>query len=103
MTAAQITFEVLKVLACIAAVVPLGLGLLVIFSIVRPQKAPVDSSNRINKVRLIWFAINREDKFVTLFPWLKRDEWDNLYGDGEASVAVGSFKEAADTKPGLSD
>ena len=55
-----------------------GLGLLVLFHVIRPQKAPADESNRINKLRLIWFAMKHEDKFVDLFPWLKEDEMDQL-------------------------
>ena len=55
-----------------------GLGLLVLFHVIRPQKAPADKSNRINKLRLIWFAMKHEDKFVDLFPWLKEDEMDQL-------------------------
>ncbi len=55
-----------------------GLGLLVLFHVIRPQKAPADESNRINKLRLIWFAMKHEDKFVDQFPWLKEDEMDQL-------------------------
>jgi len=44
----------------------------------RKKKVPVDSSNRFNHFRLVWFSITREDKFVGLFPWLKNDEWENF-------------------------
>jgi hypothetical protein len=33
---------------------------------------------RINHIRLWWFALTREDKFTGQFPWLTRDEWDNM-------------------------
>jgi hypothetical protein len=47
----------------------------------RRKKVPVDKSNRFNHFRLVWFATTREDKFVPLFPWLKKDEWDNFNDD----------------------
>jgi len=57
---------------------PSLVGLFTLFHLFRGSKSPADSSNRINKVRLWWFALTREDKFVDLFPWLKNDEWDNI-------------------------
>lgn len=38
----------------------------------------MDTSNRINHIRLLWFAITRPELFVDTFEWLKRDEWDNM-------------------------
>jgi len=59
--------------------VPGLLGLLVIYHVfIRRKKSPADKSNRINHLRLVWFALTREDEFVGLFPWLKRDEWENM-------------------------
>lgn len=57
---------------------PALLGALVLIHIFRPQKSPADSSNRINKIRLMWFALTREELFVPIFPWLKNDEFDNM-------------------------
>ena len=54
------------------------LGLFLTWHVVRPQKSPTDTSNRINKIRLLWFALTREDLFVDVFPWLKRDEKGNV-------------------------
>lgn len=62
----------------LGGLVSTGLGLLVLFHVIRPQKAPADPSNRINKLRLIWFAMKHEDRFVEVFPWLKEDETDQL-------------------------
>lgn len=62
----------------VSGVLVLLLGLFVIYHIARPQKGPADTSNRINKIRLIWFVLTRENLFVDLFPWLKRDELDNV-------------------------
>lgn len=54
------------------------IGMFTFYHLLRPQKAPADSSNRINAFRLWWFALTREDKFVEHFPWLRNDEWDNV-------------------------
>lgn len=54
------------------------IGLFVIWHVARPQRAPADTSNRINKVRLLWFALTREDKLAPHLPWLRRDEWENV-------------------------
>lgn len=59
-------------------ILPGMIGLLVLFHIFRPQKAPADRSNRIGKIKLVWLALNREYLFVDLFPWLKNDVLDNL-------------------------
>ncbi len=53
-------------------------GLVVISQILRKPPPPVDASNIINRIRLIWFAMTRQNKFVDLFPWLKNDEYDNM-------------------------
>ena len=54
------------------------IGAFIIFHVVRGQRAPADASNRINKIRLLWFVLTREDMFVDAFPWLKNDELDNI-------------------------
>lgn len=58
--------------------IPWAIGMFTFYNWVRPQKEPADESNRINAIRLWWFALTREDKFVGIFPWLKNDEWDNV-------------------------
>lgn len=67
----------------LAALPTCALGAFVIWHIARPQHAPADTSNRINKVRLLWFALTREDLFVDVFPWLRRDELANVQREGE--------------------
>ena len=57
-----------------------AVGLLVFWHIARPQRRPTDASNRINKIRLVWFALTREDLFVGAMPWLRRDEAENVSG-----------------------
>lgn len=59
------------------------LGLFVVFHIFRTQRTPADASNRINKIRLVWFVLTREELFVGTFPWLKNDELDNLQAAGK--------------------
>lgn len=71
-------FNLLWALLTLGGLFFTALGLFVIFHIVRPQHAPTDTSNRINKIRLFWFVLTREELFVDTFPWLRRDELDNV-------------------------
>jgi hypothetical protein len=57
---------------------PAAIGLFVIYHIARSQRPPADKSNRINKIRLLWFTLTREDLFTQQFPWLLRDESANV-------------------------
>ncbi|MBG23758.1 MAG: hypothetical protein CMF22_10585 [Idiomarinaceae bacterium] len=60
-------------------ILPSLIGFLVIYHIfIRGKQPPADKSNRINHLRLFWFALTREDKFTDQFPWLKNDEWENV-------------------------
>lgn len=52
------------------------IGLFVIWHIARPQRAPADTSNRINKIRLLWFALTRESELARAIGWLQLDESD---------------------------
>ena len=58
--------------------IPYLIGLFVIWHVVRPQRSPADKSNRINKIRLLWFALTRENLFTEIFPWLTKDELENV-------------------------
>lgn len=60
---------------------PSVVGLFLMWHVLRPQRNPADKSNRINKARLLLFALTREDMFVSIFPWLKRDEKENMRND----------------------
>ena len=55
-------------------------GALVWGSIFLRSKAPMDASNRINRIRIIWFAISAPHRFAHCrgFTWLQGDERDNL-------------------------
>jgi len=59
-----------------------ALGTFVFVQILMPAKSPADKSNRINKIRLVWFALTRPELFVDAFPWLKNDELDNIKKKG---------------------
>jgi len=58
---------------------PAAIGVYTIVLWLKPPPKPVDRSNVINRIRLWWFALTRQDKFVETFPWLLGDEWDNLH------------------------
>lgn len=62
---------------------PALVGLFTMFHLFRASRPPVDSSNRINRIRLWWFALTREDAFTGLFPWLMNDEWRNFNDERE--------------------
>lgn len=53
-------------------------GLYIIISVFKAKRLPMDTSNRINHLRLVWFATTRPELFVNAFPWLRHDELDNL-------------------------
>lgn len=55
-----------------------SLSLFIIISIFKAKRLPMDTSNRINHVRLVWFATTRPELFIDSFPWLRHDELDNL-------------------------
>jgi len=60
-------------------ITPTIFGFLVIFHVfIRKKNEPADKSNRVNHLRLVWFALTREELFVPLFPWLKNDEYENV-------------------------
>lgn len=72
---------VILAVVCGFLLLPAALGLLVIYHVmIRGKHSPADKSNRINHLRLVWFAMTREEAFVGLFPWLKNDEWENRQG-----------------------
>lgn len=54
------------------------LGLFLCVQIIRGKKFPMDKSNRINHIRLVWFSLTRPELFVHTFAWLRNDELDNV-------------------------
>lgn len=74
----NILFWALAAVLGLPALLCMLFGLFIAFHILRPQRAPADTSNRINKIRLLWFCLRREELFVGFFPWLKNDELENV-------------------------
>lgn len=56
------------------------IGLFVFIQVAKCKKLPMDESNRINHIRLVWFALTRPELFVHTFAWLRNDELHNVKG-----------------------
>lgn len=54
------------------------IGCFLMIQVVRPSKYPTDASNVLNRMRLLWFAATRQELFVNTFPWLGKDELENM-------------------------
>lgn len=54
------------------------LGAFILIQFMRPLDKPADASNRINRIRLVWFSLTRPELFVNEFQWLQNDELDNV-------------------------
>lgn len=87
--------KLIQISLLLAGMLSTLLGAFVLFrALVLPKKSPMDKSNRLNHLRLVWFALNAPHQFVKLyyyspsgtyeraFPWLTRDEGDNVDGAG---------------------
>ena len=72
------TALVLFILLAIAGIFATAIGLITLVQFARTQSLPADKSNRINHIRLWWFALTRPELFVDTFPWLKNDELENM-------------------------
>lgn len=55
-----------------------ALGTFAFICVFKAKRLPMDTSNRINHIRLLWFALTRPHEFVRWFEWMRRDEWDNV-------------------------
>ena len=65
-------------LLTISGIFVLLIGMMTVFSWSLRIKAPADKSNRINRVRLWWYAISAPHRSIKSFYWLQGDETDNL-------------------------
>lgn len=76
----HVLLYILGAVLVLAGLAATALGILVFWHIARRQRKPADTSNRINKVRLVWFALTREDLFAASgdYPWLRNDEYENV-------------------------
>ncbi len=55
-----------------------AIGIFTLIYLFKSKKLPMDTSNRINHIRLWWFVLTRPELFVDTFDWLKNDELDNI-------------------------
>jgi hypothetical protein len=63
----------------IVAMLPMwALGTFIFVQLLKPAALPADQSNRINKIRLLWFALTRPELFAGWFEWMRHDELDNV-------------------------
>ena len=62
----------------IAGIFVLAIGMLTVFTWCLPIKSPADNSNRINRIRLWWYAVSAPQRSIKSFYWLQGDETDNL-------------------------
>ncbi|MES1989271.1 MAG: hypothetical protein V4440_14800 [Pseudomonadota bacterium] len=46
--------------------------------LIMPNSPPADRTNRINHLRVVFFALQSPEKFIEMYPWLSRDEIENL-------------------------
>lgn len=63
---------------CLAGILFTLFGAWVFIMLCKSLAKPADTSNRINRVRLFWFALTRPEMFAPHFAWLRNDEFDNV-------------------------
>ena len=68
------------ILMVMSGIFVLLIGMLTVGSWALRSKRPADESNRINRIRLWWFAVSAPHRFAKCqgFTWLQGDERDNL-------------------------
>ena len=71
-------WDIFVTLLAFAGTFILVIGAMPVFFVSRAKREPMDSSNRINHIRLIWWVITKPEMFVEQFPWLAFDEGDNM-------------------------
>ncbi|QNR51740.1 hypothetical protein Xoosp14_49 [Xanthomonas phage Xoo-sp14] len=72
-------FGLFKMVLALAGLLFTGMGLFVFYQVFIAEKdEPMDRSNRINHLRLLWFVLTRPELFVKSFPWLLKDELENV-------------------------
>lgn len=74
----NLLLETFLVLLLIGGIFTQLIGIMTVGSWSLRLKAPADKSNRINRVRLWWYAISAPHRSIKSFYWLKGDETDNL-------------------------
>lgn len=74
----NILIDIFLCLMVVAGIFPLLIGIMTVGSWALRLKAPADKSNRINRIRLWWYAISAPHRSIKSFYWLGGDETDNL-------------------------
>lgn len=70
--------DLLLAVLCAGGISMTLLGIFVFIQLLRNSKSPMDTSNRINRIRIVWFALTRPELFSSRFEWLKNDELKNV-------------------------
>lgn len=67
-------------ISLVIAMLPMWLLGLYIFVkvLILPNSPPADRTNRINHIRVVFFALQHPEKFIKMYPWLAMDEMENL-------------------------
>lgn len=68
----------LSILCASGALITLLGAYVFIKVLIMPNVAPADRTNRINHIRVVFFAIQHPEKFIELYPWLAYDELENV-------------------------
>lgn len=73
-------WDIFVTLLAFAGTFILVIGAMPVFFVSRAKRKPMDESNRINHIRLIWWAYTKPEMFATCagMEWLQRDEGDNI-------------------------
>lgn len=71
--------NLLIITLCLAGILLTLLGAyLFIKVLIIPNSPPADRTNRINHLRVVFFAIQSPEIFIKMYPWLARDEAENV-------------------------
>lgn len=54
------------------------LGVLIVYKVVTPKRAPMDDSNVFNHLTLLWLVITKPHLFVGKHPFFSMDEQDKI-------------------------
>lgn len=76
-----IVINALTIIGALAILFLAAVGLYTFICIFKAKRLPMDTSNRINHIRLWWFVLTRPELFVLAFEWLKNDELNNINKD----------------------
>ncbi len=70
--------NIFLIMLTVSGIFVLAIGMITVFSWALRLKAPADNSNRINRIRLWWYAVSAPHRSIKSFYWLGGDETDSL-------------------------